>query len=86
MVTIIRKQRLPTKGRAEMEGKLCEPQDGQHQPNYNLTPGAPRNHSEFEGDGARNARAYIANKHTHTQTLQLYIQDNIYNAMTVICK
>ena len=56
---------------------LCEPQDGQCQPRYNLIPCAPSNHSEFEGDGARNARTYREHTHTHThRQFQLYILDN----------
>ena len=52
---------------------LCEPQNGRRQPRYDLTPGAPSNHSEFEGDGARNARGY--REHTHRQTISaLYIR------------
>ena len=51
---------------------LCEPQDGRRQPRYNLTPDALSNHSEFEGSGARKARAQA---NTHTQTLStLYIR------------
>ena len=46
-------------------------QDGRRQPHYNLTPGAPNSHSEFEGDGARNACAY----REHTQTISaLYVR------------
>ena len=50
---------------------LCELQDGQRQPRYNLTPGVPSNHSEFDDDGARNA-VRIANTHTHRQTLSAF--------------
>ena len=54
---------------------LCQPQDERRQPRYNLTPDAPRNHSEFEGDGARNARAYREHTHTHRHG-RLYILDS----------
>ena len=49
---------------------LCQSQDGCRQLRYNLTPSALSNHSEFEGDGARNTCAY--HEHTHGQ---LYILD-----------
>ena len=54
----------------------CKPQDGCRQPRYNLTSGAPSNHSEFDGDGTRNARARIANAHTHRHD-RLYILDKV---------
>ena len=49
---------------------LYQLQDGQGQPRYNLTSGAPSSHSEFEGNGARNAHAY--REHTHIQ-FRLYV-------------
>ena len=45
---------------------LYEPQDGQRQPRYNLTPNALSNCSEFDNDGARNACTSQTHTHSHT--------------------
>ena len=46
---------------------LYELQDGRCQLRYKLTPDATSSHSEFEGDGARNACVY--REHTDRQTI-----------------
>ena len=51
---------------------LYESQDGHCQPSYNLTPSAPSNHSEFEGDEAR--KVHTNSEHRQTDISALYVR------------
>ena len=79
--TIIRKWLSSAQENRNGRITLCEPHDRRRQPCYNLTFDAPSNHSEFEGAGARNARAYREHTHTHRQ-FRLFILEDTCMYMT----